>query len=273
MVKLNFFKKTSKLIFEKIQILYKSCRGSDRRKINLAMAAALRKRSADEFKIPAGARPTIAPADGLEIEAGEIVELEHDIPIVVASTMAPAAPASEFRIRIKRMSGQIFTTYVFPGDTLAQIKQRIQDREGIPPGQQRLIFGGKQMEDDQPVELFGLQEQSLVHLIQSSVGFVAAPVAVVDPPAEPDQPDLPAQDYALGFLAHVKNLNGKTITILINPGDTIAHIKEHIQDAAQVPPGLQRLVYKNTDIGNDDSVLASDLRLYDECTLYLLLRI
>lgn len=247
------------------------------------MAAALRKRSADadEFKIPAGARPTIAPADGVEIEEGEIVEPEHDIPIVVASTMAPAAPASEFRIRIKRMSGQIFTTYVFPGDTIAQIKQRIQDREGIPPGQQRLIFGGKQMEDDQPVELFGLQEQSLVHLIQSSVGFVAAPaddvvVGVVDPPAEPvqpDQPEHPAQDYALGFLAHVKHLSGKTITILINPGDTIAHIKEHIQEAAQVPPGLQRLVYKNTDISKDDSVLASNLRLYDECTLHLLLRI
>ncbi len=236
------------------------------------MSAALRKRSADadEFKIPAGARPTIAPADGVELEEGEIVDLEPDIPVVVASTMAPAAPASEFRIRIKRMTGQIFTTYVFPGDTIAQIKQRIQDREGIPPDQQRLIFGSKQLENEQPVEYYGIGEQTLVHLILAIGGFAAAPVddvAVVDSPAEP------VQDYSLGFLVHVKHLDGRTTTILINPGDTVAHIKKHIQDAAHIPPDLQRLVYKTKNISKDDAVLASDLGLYDECTLHLVLRL
>ena len=113
-------------------------------------------------------------------------------------------------------------------------------------------------------------EQTLVHLHLAVSGFAAAPVddvAVVDAPAEP------VQDYSLGFLAHVKHLDGRTTTILINPGDTIGHIKRHIQDAAMIPPDLQRLIYKTKNIDKDDAVLASDLRLYDECTLHLVLRL
>ena len=54
-----------------------------------------------------------------------------------------------------------------PTDKVARIKERVEEKEGIPPAQQRLIFGGKQMHDEKGVSEFGLEGGSVLHVSSS----------------------------------------------------------------------------------------------------------
>jgi len=145
---------------------------------------------------------------------------------------------------VKTLTGKTVSIEVEEGESIEDVKAKISEKEGIPPEQQRLIFGGQQLQDSKTLDDYDVGDDATLHLVLRLRG---------------------------GMQLFVKTLTGKTVSIEVEEGESIEDVKAKISEKEGIPPEQQRLIFGGQQL--QDSKTLDDYDVGDDSTLHLVLRL
>lgn len=146
-------------------------------------------------------------------------------------------------IHVTLRSGRKLTLEVERKHTIANVKKLIEDKEGVPPEDQKLLFNGDSLEDDLTLSVGNIPEESTLYLVQRLSVFVVLP-------------------------------EGRKIIINMEADETIMSLKVKIYDREGTRPDEQRLLFHGTELtvaDHDKRLIDCDIR--SGSTIHLVLRL
>lgn len=122
------------------------------------------------------------------------------------------------QIFVKTLNGKTITLHVKRSDSIFSIKAKIHDKEGFPPGQQRLMFKDEQLEGSCTLYNYDIEEEATLHLVLRGMHIFA------------------------------KSLSGETVTLEVERADTIYSVKAMIFNQTLIPPDAQCLCFDDRQL-------------------------
>ncbi len=150
----------------------------------------------------------------------------------------------ELQIFIKTLNGDTITIQANSSDKIITIKEKIQKKQdNLLPSHQRLIYGGKPLEDDKTLMDYNIQSEATLHLVVRLKG---------------------------GQTIYVKTLMGNVFTFEFDENQTLAEVKKKIEETENIPVNEQRLFFNNKQLADNKTL--KDYKIEEEDTIQLVLR-
>ena len=195
--------------------------------------------------------------DGVQLKdshtlAEQNVQSHSTLDLVVRSQSAqmPSHPALQILLETSTLG--MVPLLCVPSDSVLFVKNRIQEKMGLPSDRQRLILNGKVLHDDKTLAECNLQKESTFRLV-----------------VKPEKQSKVKRHLAEHVF--VKTLSGKTFAIQVASSETILQLKSKTQRLVGIPPDFQILMFAGNEL--EDSKSIAECKITMRNTLYLVVRL